>query len=263
MNADEVIKKVLTVAKGQIGVRERSANWGKEVAAYLASCGIALPAPWCAAFVQWAMRGAGPAGNVWNPPNPAYCPSIHAWARQEGLLHAKPAVGDVFLYVENGWALHTGFVTAVTHGGARFSTVEGNTNLAGSSEGDGVYERSRGVTASYVFIRWADKLRQSVAPPTFDLIVNGEKIASMPVKNGRSYIALRDWAKFLGKEIIWDQERQRPRIGGRLLAPEIELMLRDGVSYAQINQVLQGSGLSYGVDLGARAVVACGQVIAE
>lgn len=49
--------------------------------------------------------------------------------------------GDLFVWNgKNGG--HIGFVTAVRPNGL-FTTIEGNTNAAGSRDGDGVYDRVR------------------------------------------------------------------------------------------------------------------------
>jgi len=55
-------------------------------------------------------------------------------------LHTlNPAAGCIFIKAGH---LHTGFVTAVDDDGT-IHTCEGNTNPGGSSDGDGVYVRTR------------------------------------------------------------------------------------------------------------------------
>jgi hypothetical protein len=254
--SEELINAVLAKATAEAGVREATGrNDGAKVEAYLASVGLGKGHPWCAAFVQWALKEGGVPQGVWTPDNRAYCPSIYSWARLRGVLHKAPQRGDVFLYMENGWALHTGFVIEVTHNGTRFSTIEGNTNPGGSAEGDGVYERSRPHNGKYVFVRWADLLPEAAptVKPTFALWVNGAKALDMEVKAGRSYVKLEDFAEALGLTLSWDADAHKPRLGGKVVTGDVEY--RSGRSWGKVNELLKGLGRAYQVDQAGRRVI--------
>lgn len=58
-------------------------------------------------------------------------------------VYQPPSPGDVFFiyYANKGRVAHTGFVHQ--WGTTTVVTVEGNTNEAGSREGDGVYKKKR------------------------------------------------------------------------------------------------------------------------
>lgn len=255
-----IIETVLKAAAGEVGVREATGqNDGKRVEAYLATVGLGAGEPWCAAFVQWAIDASAAARGVWTPENPAYCPSIYTWARMDGILHASPQRGDVFLYISDGWALHTGFVTNATDNGTRFSTVEGNTNPLGGAEGDGVYARNRPNNGAYVFVRWADLVPEvaptvrDVTPATFKLIVKGVPVLDLPVYASRSYVRLNDFAKVFNMSLAWDTDLHKPRLAGKLVSCDVEI--KEGRAWARINELLPSLGIAYIVDLLGRSVI--------
>lgn len=256
----KAIKAVLNTAAVMIGTKEIGNNDGPQVRKFLAAAGVTVPAPWCAAFVEWCFENAGPEGkplaDVWKPQNLAYCPSIYAWARATGILHSKPREGDVFLYVENGVALHTGFVRGVSADGTKFTTVEGNTNGAGSFDGDVVASKERTVSYVYVFARPSDLIRESAPSDTTWVLKDksGKKVAEMSERGGRSWIKLRDWQSATGQSIEWDQNAQAPRVGGRLWTKPFEI--REGnLAWAMVSDLLGAASLPYRVDLSAHSVV--------
>lgn len=262
MDKESFISIVLRFALGQDGVREaRAANTGPEVNRYLASVGLGPGYAWCAAFVYWAISGAAKAAGI-DPPflRSAYCPDIHSWARHRDILHSTPQVGDAFLYLvpEGGrvWAHHIGLVTAV--GGGRFRTIEGNTNRANSSEGDGVYQRDRPISAAYAFVRWSNLLppAEDAKPEAYRLEVNGKFVADMPVIDGRSFCPIRPWAEALGLSIEWDADAQAVLLNGRPVLGDVRLV--DGTSYAPIRDLIRGTCLTIAVDVPAHRVALTG-----
>lgn len=150
-------KKAVDLAAQSIGVREEASNWGRWISVYLKFVSIFSPAPWCAAFVAFKINQAA---QVLSVPNPylsgiraASCSAVYAWAKTQGRVLPAPEEGCVFLVrgKSPGVFVHTGFVSDLRHG-ARVGTVEGNTNIDGSSEGVGVFARERSA-ANLVFIR--------------------------------------------------------------------------------------------------------------
>jgi peptidoglycan hydrolase-like protein with peptidoglycan-binding domain len=114
---------------------------------------------WCMGFVQTIIDQAASAeGKDFRTliPLTYSCDTVGTTGTQKGLLTrytqirknptiAKP--GDVFLVQKtpNDW-VHTGIITGVRDG--VIETIEGNTNEDGSSNGIGVYKRSRNVLVS-------------------------------------------------------------------------------------------------------------------
>jgi hypothetical protein len=257
------IDAYLTRAISQIGQGEIGGNnRGPAPKRYLASAHVRVPAPWCAAFVVDCFENSGEYGRVvrelWQPQNLAYCPSIHAWARAMGILHSKPQKGDVFLYVEDGWALHTGFVRDVAVGGRTFLTVEGNTNVAGSFDGDVVASKERTVSDAYVFVRIADLIKEPKADvadaPWLLIDKSGKPVATMLARAGRSWIKLRDWESVTGLSVEWSATAQVPKVAGRLWTRPFEIRAGN-LAWAMVHDLLSDAGLAYRVDLSARSVV--------
>jgi LysM repeat protein len=93
---------------------------------------------WCALFTSWAALKSGNADLF---PRTASCATALDWFRKEGRYSDFPAIGAQVFYGPNG-GTHTGIVYA--YDSTYIYTVEGNTNLTGSPEGDGVYLRKRG-----------------------------------------------------------------------------------------------------------------------
>ena len=137
---------VLAIAAAELGVREATGrNDGPRVKAYLAAVGLKTGAPWCAAFVSWAFLQSG-----LKQPKTAWSPDLFPAAR----LIKTPAPGLVFgiYFPELKRIAHCGFVAQVK--GDWVSTLEGNTSLAGSREGDGVYRKWRSRKAIHRFAEW-------------------------------------------------------------------------------------------------------------
>lgn len=147
-------------AEADKGVREAGKNAGADVEKYQKCVGLAKGSPWCAAFVSWChMTSKGLA-------KPAKWCSGSAVSLYQVASHSKtivkvtPVDADFKSKVKPGmvWSRaqddaaaaaarkgawcqgHTGIVVKVDDVG--FHTIEGNTNAAGSREGDGVYRKT-------------------------------------------------------------------------------------------------------------------------
>jgi hypothetical protein len=145
-------------AEANKGVREVGKNAGPDVEKYLHCLGMTKGSPWCAAFVSWCvMTSLGLA----KPPK--WCSgSAVSLFQMSGKKAVKvtPLDADFKSKVKPGmiWSRaqdpaaaaaarkgvwcqgHTGIVVAVDDIG--WHTIEGNTNAAGSREGDGVYRKT-------------------------------------------------------------------------------------------------------------------------
>ena len=146
-------------AEANKGVREVGKNAGPDVEKYLHCVGMTKGSPWCAAFVSWCVmtsRGlakppkwcSGSAVSLFQmsrnsktcvyvvPTEMEYQAKVkpgYIWSRAQDATAAAAAR-------KGSWCQgHTGIVVAVDAIG--FHTIEGNTNAAGSREGDGVYRK--------------------------------------------------------------------------------------------------------------------------
>lgn len=137
----------------ELGVREATgSNDGADVEKYLASAGFGKGYAWCAAFVNWVHESNGidgPRGPAWSP---SWFPDSKVYDRHE----RPPQPGDVFgIYFKSKQRIaHVGFIDKWD--GSKVITVEGNTNEAGSREGDGVYRKRRLARQIYKLSNWID-----------------------------------------------------------------------------------------------------------
>lgn len=176
-------RKVQKIYTSQIGIREKGSNSGPAVERYLLYVNLPKGNPWCAAFVCWVFGQAG-IGNPrsgWSPdlfPVPKiiwskagilsdeprtrsqesrhsrityiYPPSQKTGNRQQ----VTPGTGDIFgiYFPDKNRIAHTGFIDQWD--GTWLITVEGNTNVSGGREGDGVYRKRRPVNSIYQVARY-------------------------------------------------------------------------------------------------------------
>jgi len=138
--------KLVLRAEKQIGIREATGhNDGIAVAEYLRSVGLNRPEPWCAAFVCWVYQKEG-----LNKPRSGWSPDLFPASR----LARSALPGDVIgIYFPNLKRIaHVGIVERID--GDFITTIEGNTNVYGSREGDGVYRKKRHVRTLYRIADW-------------------------------------------------------------------------------------------------------------
>jgi uncharacterized protein (TIGR02594 family) len=136
---------LVTEAKKYEGVHEVGGNnMGPDVQKFQKAVdGVAEGEAWCMAFVQYCIKQVEAAQGI----KSAIFRSEHClttWQKSPiSMRLAKPEAGCVVIWqhgtTSNG---HTGFVMG-TDASGNLLTIEGNTNLAGSSEGDGVYAKTR------------------------------------------------------------------------------------------------------------------------
>jgi hypothetical protein len=153
--------QVKAIYSAEIGVREKTGrNDGERVEEYLAVTQLGPGYAWCASFLSWVFSKAGfPEPRT--PWSPALFPKERViWERGETRSFAsleddkkprilKPTTADVFgIYFDNLKRIaHAGFVDE--WGDKYVITTEGNTNEAGSNEGDGVYRKRRLISSIY------------------------------------------------------------------------------------------------------------------
>ncbi|ADY53783.1 hypothetical protein Pedsa_3248 [Pseudopedobacter saltans DSM 12145] len=153
-NSKRVLLRQIYLA--ELGVRELSnRNDGERVETYLAYTGNKKGDAWCASFVCWVLGKAG----VVNPRS-AWSPALFLKDRviwQPKNKRVAPQKGDVFAiwFVDKGRIAHCGFVDEWND--KLVVTVEGNTNEAGSRDGDGVYRKRRLINSIFAVANWVDR----------------------------------------------------------------------------------------------------------
>ena len=131
----------LAVAQADLAAGIRGGRPGRfespEVAARLAAVNIDHPAPWCAAEVVHCFEVAAFQAGVANP-CPRTASVVHLFMRSPvACRRTMPAPGDVFVVLHaDGIHGHSGIVESVSPDGRAITSVEGDTDAAGSSTGD-------------------------------------------------------------------------------------------------------------------------------
>jgi hypothetical protein len=142
------IERVLFHAGQLVGIRETAPNRGPEVDALHLYAGRdpAQCDSWCAQAVFWAFGHAAEDLHI-TCPCPKTSSVLGLWQRSPlSCRVADPQPGDVFLVDHGKGKGHAGIIVEVDPTdpkGQRLITREGNTNPAGSRNGDGYYQRTR------------------------------------------------------------------------------------------------------------------------
>jgi hypothetical protein len=156
------------IAAEQIGLKEtRGKNLGPEVSKYQRASSLDPgPWPWCAAFVDWVLQQWLKDPKVvkwlgfkttipseWRPKT-ALAYGFTKWAMDRPNTitilpdTATPEPGDIVMYDFS----HVGFVEK-NQSKLNFLAIEGNTNSAGSRDGDGVWRKVRLKSMARNFLR--------------------------------------------------------------------------------------------------------------
>lgn len=129
--------------EAEVGVLEEGGqNCGARINEFQAATGNGPGDSYCQSFIVWGLKKT-----LGHSPILASgrCQSVREWADGKGWTTSDPAIHS------EGWAVngenhahHTFLVTSDPDESGYFTTVEGNTNDRGDSNGDGVYDRTRG-----------------------------------------------------------------------------------------------------------------------
>ncbi|SMC88911.1 CHAP domain-containing protein [Pedobacter africanus] len=138
-------QNVIEIARKEIGIRETAENSGPRINQYLACVGFKKAAPWCAAFCSWCFRQAGLAR-----PRTAWSPGLFTPARTVKTAKAALVMGIYFPSLQR--IGHCGIVERVQ--GSLVFCIEGNTNVAGSREGDAVLRKARHYRSIAKYAEW-------------------------------------------------------------------------------------------------------------
>jgi len=159
----DLIKKVIDIAKSEIGVTEDKPynNSGKRVNEYhwLGSCNqVKTGSPWCQYFMNWLLKQLS-TDYKWTCSG--YTPTNinFAVAKKCGIKKVEPRdieVGDFgFIYsASRGNARHVFLIIGIDLVNKTVTTIEGNTNNNGSAEGFGVFKRLRPLWQVWAVAKW-------------------------------------------------------------------------------------------------------------
>ena len=155
-------ERVLELAAKEVGTREEGGrNCGPRVAQYLAAVGLPPGHPWCAAFCYFILDKAARELKL-NTACPRTGKVVRMWKRGSLWVASHPSPGSVFIHLTDPedpeTTGHCGIVESV--GGTHLVTIEGNTNQAGSREGDGVYRKMRPTLGSNYITGYLDFAKQ-------------------------------------------------------------------------------------------------------
>ena len=151
--ASDIVKK----AVNEIGVKENptGSNRVKYNTAYYGREVSGSAYPWCCAFIWWVFRECGASRLFFNGKKSAYCPTVEAWGKAEGLTveRSKGKPGDIVLFDFYGKGLsgHIGIIEKVV--GNKYQTIEGNTSSTSDDNGGAVMRRTRPLSVVRCIIR--------------------------------------------------------------------------------------------------------------
>lgn len=140
-DANDIGELMASWIVSKIGVRETARNSGPEIDEWLRLVRQQPGAPWCAATVYAAADSAARSLGVVNP-----CPrtsgALKLWTLSDPVTHVvTPRRGDILVLDHGHGRGHAGIVEFVTANGV-LTWVSGNTNEAGSREGNAVVRKS-------------------------------------------------------------------------------------------------------------------------
>ena len=146
-------KRIVSIAEKEIGVTEiNGTNCGPRVNEYKAATWLPSnkPWPWCAAFVCWVIQAAMGSDNwTFKRPRTAGAWDFENWSmdQDDSTWTKKPhrddiEAGDIVIFKFS----HIGIAVSSPDKNGFVTTIEGNTDKAGSREGGGVFRKQRHVS---------------------------------------------------------------------------------------------------------------------
>jgi len=137
---------IVKLAENEIGVREKTGrNDGPRVEEYLRCVGLKKGQPWCAAFVSYIYQKGGFA-----KPRSGWSPALFPASRLARSALPGNLIGIYF--PEHKRIAHVGII--VRREGDWITSVEGNTGISGSREGEGVFRKKRQVRTIHSMSDW-------------------------------------------------------------------------------------------------------------
>lgn len=154
LNTLEVLQDLKELLDDQVGNVEDGWNTGPEIDKYFEVSKFDPGVAWCSIFLMWTYDSLDVyyKASAWSP----------TWFKKSTIIYLRdkykffePKYGDVFgLYFRSkGRVAHVGFIIAWLPEEGIVITLEGNSNKAGSSDGDGVYLNQRQISDIYIVAR--------------------------------------------------------------------------------------------------------------
>ena len=156
--------EIVRIANAEIGVEEvDGSNSGKRVKEYQAATSLGGTGwPWCAAFVCWVVLRAMEALNIketktFRRPTTASAYAFKLWSLEQDATTSTKSPhrgdiqsGDIVIFTFS----HIGFAVNKPDANGYVTTIEGNTDGAGSREGGAVLRKKRHVSKIRTRIRF-------------------------------------------------------------------------------------------------------------
>lgn len=137
---------IVAIAQSQISVKEATGNNdGLQVETYLSAAGLKKGQPWCAAFLTWVFKQAG-----YDRPATGWSPALFPVRRE--VKTASPGLMFGIYFPALNRIAHCGLIEQVK--GNWISGIEGNTNVSGSRDGDGVFRKLRHIKTIHRYADW-------------------------------------------------------------------------------------------------------------
>lgn len=138
--------RIVKLAAEEVGVRELTGeNDGKKVESYLSIVGLHRGDPYCAAFVSWVFSKEG-----YERPRSGWSPDLFPANKVTKSALPGNVIGIYFANLKR--IAHVGIIEKIAHHWCL--TIEANTNVNGSREGEGVYRRRRHLKTIYRIADW-------------------------------------------------------------------------------------------------------------
>lgn len=158
-----LISKVIKLAAAEVGTVEEKPynNGGKRVNEFqkIGSCGvIKTGAPWCQFFMNWLLKQLDKpykwTCSGYTPDNVYF--AVNKNAGYKNVAKDKMQVGDFgYIYSPSRRnARHVFLIVGIDSKAGIVTTIEGNTNNDGSSEGFGVFRRKRPISQVWAVGQW-------------------------------------------------------------------------------------------------------------
>jgi|GEM_PF-428060 Cell wall-associated hydrolases (invasion-associated proteins) len=137
----DAIKKILDIARGEIGTTELPGENVKYNTEYYGGRVNNPNLHWCAVFVWWLFRHAGMADLYFGGLETASCTTLYNYHAGQKVTDYQP--GDIIFYnFAGGKTLkHVGICESYNE--KTITTIEGNTGSGNQANGDGVYRKVR------------------------------------------------------------------------------------------------------------------------
>lgn len=146
--------KLCDEARKHLGLREKTGkNDGQQVEQFLSIVGLKKGEPWCAAFISWLFHEMGRV-----KPKSGWTPDLFPNSKLTKSTFPGNLIGIYF--PEKRRIAHVGLIEKVD--GNWIVSIEGNTNLKGSREGDGVYRKRRPMKSIHKISDWVTEKRGAI-----------------------------------------------------------------------------------------------------